>query len=118
MYPGSQGRSTVTDQSPSCVSLTIITTCENEATRTESFQQYLTETFPEDGKCSTSGVFHKLDSTVNTCWKTLTVLGKLPHVWKWLQLLPFVLGISRSASLKTVCPACIPFGQFINRSAP
>jgi len=31
------------------------------------FQQYLAETFPEDGKCSTSGVFHELDSTVNTC---------------------------------------------------
>ena len=35
-----------------------------DAISMESFQQYLTETFPEDGKCSTSGVIHKLDSTV------------------------------------------------------
>ena len=26
----------------------------------EPFQKYLTETFPEDGKCSTSGVIHEL----------------------------------------------------------
>ena len=31
---------------------------------TEPFQQYLAETFPEDGKHSISGVVHKLDSTV------------------------------------------------------
>jgi len=65
----------------------------------EPFQQYLAETSPEDGKRSTSGVVHELDLTVNACWKTLTALGKLPHVRKCLQLLPFVLGISRSASL-------------------
>ena len=35
-----------------------------DAISMESFQQYLTETFPEDGKCTTSGVIHKLDSTV------------------------------------------------------
>jgi len=57
----------VTDQSPSRVSLTIITTCENEATRMEPFQQYLAEMFPKDGKRSTSGVVHELDSTVNAC---------------------------------------------------
>ena len=65
----------------------------------EPFQQYLTETFPEDGKRSTSGVVRELDLTINACWKTLTALGKLPNVQKWLQLLPFVLGISHSASL-------------------
>ena len=65
----------------------------------EPFQQCLAETFPEDGKCSTYGVVQEfIDSTVNACWKTLTALGKLPHVRKWLQLLPFVVGISRSAS--------------------
>jgi len=48
----------------------------------ERFQQYLTEKFPEDGKCSTSCVVH---STVNTCWKNLTVLGKLPHIRRWLR---------------------------------
>jgi len=36
-----------------------------DAISIEPFQQYLTETFPEDGKRSTSGVVHKLDSTVN-----------------------------------------------------
>ena len=41
--------------------------CENEATSMEPFQQYLAETFPEDGKCSTSGVVHELNSTVNDC---------------------------------------------------
>ena len=51
----------------------------------EPFQQYLTETFPEDSKHSTSGVVHELDSTVNACWKTLTVLVKLPHIRKWLR---------------------------------
>jgi len=61
------------------VSLTIITMCENEATRMEPFQQYLAETFPEDGKHSTSVVVHKLNSTVNACWKPLRALGKLPH---------------------------------------
>jgi len=36
----------------------------------EPFQQYLAEKykFTEDGKCSTSGVAHKLDLTVNACW--------------------------------------------------
>jgi len=38
-----------------------------DAISMELFQQYLAETFPEAGKCSTSGVVHKLDSTVNTC---------------------------------------------------
>jgi len=39
-----------------------------DAISMEPFQQYLAETFPEDGKCtSTSGVVHKLDSTVNAC---------------------------------------------------
>ena len=33
----------------------------------EPFQQYLAEKFPEDGKRSTSGVVHELDSTVNAC---------------------------------------------------
>jgi len=33
----------------------------------EPFQQYLAETFPKDGKHSTSSVVHELDSTVNTC---------------------------------------------------
>jgi len=33
----------------------------------EPFQQYLAETFPEDGKCSTSSVVHELDSIVNAC---------------------------------------------------
>jgi len=51
----------------------------------ESFQQYLAEKFPEDGKRSTSGVVHELDSTVNACWKTLMELGKLPRVRKWLR---------------------------------
>ena len=69
-----------------------------DAISMEPFQQYLTETFPEDGKCSTSGVVHELDSIVNVCWQTLMMLGKLPHVRKWLQLLPFVLGISLSAT--------------------
>jgi len=32
----------------------------------EPFQKYLTETFPEDRKRSTSGVVHELDLTVNT----------------------------------------------------
>jgi len=62
----------------------------------EPFQQFLNKRFPQDGKRSTNGVVHKLDSTVNVCWKTLTALGKLPHI----QLLPFVLDISRSASFK------------------
>jgi len=71
-YQGPQGQSTVTDQSlklPDAISM-------------ESFQQYPVETFPEDDKCSTSDVVLKLDSTVNACWKimTLTVLGKLPHI--------------------------------------
>jgi len=61
------GRSMVTDQSPSHVSLTIIKTCLNEATSMQPFQQYLTETFPKDGKRSTISVIHELDSTVNTC---------------------------------------------------
>jgi len=46
---------------------TIIKMCENEATRCNQhgpFQQYLADTFPEDGKRSTSGVAHELDSTV------------------------------------------------------
>jgi len=51
----------------------------------ELFQQYLAENFPKDGKYSTSGVIHELDSTVNACWKTLAVLGKLPHIQKWLH---------------------------------
>jgi len=33
----------------------------------EPFQQYFAETFPEDGKRSTSGVVHELDLTVNAC---------------------------------------------------
>ena len=33
-------------------------------TSMEPFQQYLAEKFPEDGKRSTSGVVHELDSTV------------------------------------------------------
>jgi len=50
----------------------------------EPFQQYLTETFPEDGKRTVQAVsrVHELDSTVNACWKTLMALGKLPHVRK------------------------------------
>ena len=53
-----------------------------DAISMEPFQQYLAEMFPEDGKRSTSGVVHELDSTVNACWKTKTLmaLGKLPHV--------------------------------------
>jgi len=39
----------------------------------EPFQQYLAETFPGDGKRSTSGVVHKLDLTVNACRKTKTL---------------------------------------------
>jgi len=80
-----------------------------DAISMESFQRYLTETFPEDGKCSTSGVVHELDSTVK-----LRYLVERPsrclvscHTYEsgcstilcMLQLLPFVLGISRSASL-------------------
>jgi len=41
--------------------------CENEATRCSQhgpFQQYLADMFPEDGKRSTTGVVHELDSTV------------------------------------------------------
>jgi len=38
-----------------------------DAISMEPFQQYLTETFPEDSKHSKSGVVHELDSTVNTC---------------------------------------------------
>ena len=38
-----------------------------DAISMEPFQQYLTETFPEDSKRSTSSVVHELDSTVNTC---------------------------------------------------
>ena len=38
-----------------------------DAISMEPFQQYLAETFPEDGKHSTSGVVHKLDLTVNAC---------------------------------------------------
>ena len=42
--------------------------CKNEATSMEPFQQYLAETFAEDGKCTgTSGVVHELDSNVNAC---------------------------------------------------
>ena len=33
----------------------------------EPFQQYLAEMFPKDGKCSTNGVVHELDSTVDAC---------------------------------------------------
>ena len=33
----------------------------------EPFQQYLAETFPGDGKRSTSGAVQELDSTVNAC---------------------------------------------------
>jgi len=33
----------------------------------EPSQQYLAETFPEDGKHSTSSVVHKLHLTVNAC---------------------------------------------------
>ena len=51
----------------------------------EPFQQYLTERFPKDSKRSPSSVVHKLDSTVNACGKTLTVLGKLPGVRKWIR---------------------------------
>jgi len=40
----------------------------------EPFQQYVAETFPEDGKRSTSGVVHELDSTVNCLLK-----DKDPH---------------------------------------
>jgi len=32
-----------------------------------SMEQYLADMFPEDGKHSTSGVVHELDSTVNAC---------------------------------------------------
>ena len=39
----------------------------------EPFQQYLAKTFPKDSKCSTSSVVHELYSTVNACWKTLTL---------------------------------------------
>ena len=53
-----------------------------------------------DGRHSTSSVVHELDSTVKACWKTLTAHGKLPCVWMCLQLLPSVLGMSHSASLK------------------
>ena len=38
-----------------------------DAISMEPFQQYLAETFPGDGKRSTSGVVHELDSTVNAC---------------------------------------------------
>ena len=66
----------------------------------EPFQQYLAEKFPEDGKRSTSSVVHKLDSTVNACWKTLTALGNLPHVQKWLRETKLLVSIkSRSACL-------------------
>ena len=61
----------------------------------EWFQQYLTEKFPEDGKCSTSSVVH---STVNVCWKTLTVLGKLPHIWKWLRETKLLVNSIKSRS--------------------
>jgi len=67
MYQGSQKQSTVTVQLPSRASLAIIKTWKNEATSMEPFQQYLTETFPEDGKHSISGVVHELDSTVIAC---------------------------------------------------
>jgi len=68
MYQGSRGRSTITDQLPSHVSLTVIKMYKNEATSMEPFQQYLAEMFPEDGKRSTSSVVHcELDSTVNAC---------------------------------------------------
>jgi len=35
-----------------------------DAISMESFQQYLTEAFPEDSKCSTSSVVHELDLAV------------------------------------------------------
>ena len=82
--------STVTDQSPSRARMKLPDTIS-----IEPFQQYLTEKFPEDSKHSTSSVVHlsfskrikdcELESTVNDCWKTLTVPGKLPHVRKWLR---------------------------------
>ena len=62
-----RGQSTVNDQSPSHVKSCDYKTCENEATSMEPFQQYLVETFPEDGKRSTSVVVHELDLTVNAC---------------------------------------------------
>ena len=52
-----------------------------DAISMEPFQQYLADTFPEDGKRSTSGVVHELRLD---CQVTLA-LGKLPHVQKWLQ---------------------------------
>ena len=78
-----------------------------DAISMESFQQYLTETFPEDGKCSTSGVVHELDLTV----KTITVLGKLPHVRKWLQY--YIIYVTAF----TVRPGYQPFSQLINCSS-
>jgi len=44
--------------------------CENEATRYNqhgAISAVSRRTFPGDGKHSTSGVVHELDSTVNAC---------------------------------------------------
>ena len=58
----------VTDQSPSRVRLYKHARMNlPDAISMEPFQQYLAEMFPEDGKRSTSGVVHELDSTVNAC---------------------------------------------------
>jgi len=48
----------------------------------EPFQQYLAETFPGDGKRSTSGVVHefRLDCQRLLKDKDPQALGKLPHV--------------------------------------
>ena len=96
----------------------------------ELFQQYLAETFPEDGK---HGAVHKLDSTVDAGWKTLMVLGKLPHVRKWLRETKLLVSIKAVqpactnftirpgykpfSQLIIVHPVCKPFGQFINSSS-
>jgi len=66
----------------------------------ELFQQYLVEKFPKDGRHSTSGIIHELDSTVNACWEALMALGKLPHIRKWLHETKLLVSIkSRSACL-------------------
>jgi len=68
----------------------------------EPFQQYLAETFPKNSKCSTSSVVHELDSTVNACWKTLTVIPNLA----FLQCCPSPFTTSGTAWL----PLGLPVG--------